>query len=129
VVALSTHCKRLQRLYLRAPKVDDGGIDGIISNLSESLTHLVLECVVRDVSLSKMGSLMTSLRSLEVYRCPIVTVHGLERLVQNSQSLSVLGVQNCRHVKLDTFQTKGFVKKLTREGMEGSYKIVTSVVK
>merc|ERR1711991_825326 len=115
IAALSSHCIRLQRLYIRAPKVDDVGVDGIIRNLSESLTHLVLQCAVRDVSLSKMGSQMTSLKSLELYNCPIVTVHGLERLVQNSQTLMLLGVQNCRHVKLDLIQTKNFVKKLSRE--------------
>ena len=116
VKALVTQCTRIRTLQIRAPLVTDAGIDSIVKSLSSILTHLTLQCAVRDIMLSKMGSQMTALTHMDFFECPIVTVHGLERAVNNSSSLYSLRHEDCRHVRFDLVQVRNFVRKLTREG-------------
>ncbi len=108
----------LKVLQLRAPLVGDEGVEAIVEH--GGIAVLRLQCAVRDILLSRMGSQMAHLQSLDLFDCPLVTVHGLERLVNNSTTLTCLRVQDCRHVKLDIIQTKLFVKVLSSHKQEGS---------
>ena len=108
----------LRVLQLRAPLLADEGVEAIVEH--GGVETLRLQCAVRDIVLSRMGSQMARLQSLDLFDCPLVTVHGLERLANNSTSLWTLRVQDCRHVKLDSMQTKSFVKLLSSHRTQGA---------
>lgn len=55
---------------------------------------------------------MTELKSLQLYACPFVTLHGLEKFMANSVSVAAVAVQECRLIKLDLIQLRKMSKKL-----------------
>ncbi len=116
------HCgDTLKTLQLRSPLLSDEGVEELMLHCP-NLTNLRLQASLRDICLSKLGS-HGNLETLELFECPLVTYHGLERLLMNSgTSLSTLRLQDCRHCTPgDLWMQNKFLKLLSRGAKPGDY--------
>ena len=109
---VAKHCALLKHVQIRAPAVSDDGVGALVDGCP-LIKVLKLQCAVRDVMLSRLGSQFGNLLQVEFFECPIVTLHGLEKLAANSSTVRCLRVQNCRNVRVDLVQIKSFVRTLT----------------
>ena len=123
---LASLCSSLRVLQLRSPNFSDEGVDVILDRCRDLQTLRLQGGSIRDICLSKMGS-HGRFETLELFDCPLVTFHGLERLLNNSTTLTSLKLQDCRHcVAGDVWQTNKFLKLLSKNGKNGEFSCTKS---
>lgn len=115
VCNLVASCHSLNTLWIRSPHVDGDSVEAIITHLADTMRDLTLQCSLRDLVLSKLGSQLSCLVSIQLYACPFITMHGLEKLCANTRSLKRVCVQDCRQITLDYVQVRKLEKQIGGE--------------
>lgn len=118
VTLVAQACPQLRMVQLRSPKITDEGVNAFVDHCPVIHT-MRLQCQLRDIMMSRIGSQMSNLLHLDLYDCPITTVHGVEKLVANSSCVYDVRVQDCRQVRLDLVQVRNLTRVLQSHNKQG----------
>ncbi len=110
VAMLVKGCPQLSVLQLRSTRVDDSGVQSLEG--LKRLRVLRMECKVRDLTLSRLASCLSSLVCIDLFSCPYSTLHGVEKIVANSERLRELHIGSCRQINIDMLKQRQIMKLL-----------------